>query len=112
MGTLPINVVRTDSVGPVTVVTKELMMLAEMGDEVVVEVRVALSTGSAVEPLAPGEQPTKFGADSLTALQDAMLNAMASVLDQCLCMLAVPGYLLCWSAGTHEVAKQQESALT
>lgn len=71
--TVPISVVGTDSVGPVTVVTKELRVVAE----VITEVRVPVSKKRL---LAPGEQPTKFGADSLTAVQDAMLNAMAPAL--------------------------------
>ena len=62
------------------VVTKELVVLLEVLDVVVLEVRVVVSCESTKELLTPGEQPTKFGADSLTAVQDAILNAIASVL--------------------------------
>lgn len=77
-GILPMNEVTTDSMPPVTVVMKELMVLVEVLDVVVLEVRVAVLKESEKELLTPGEQPTKLGADSLTAVQDAMLNAMAS----------------------------------
>lgn len=63
---------------PVTVVTKESVVLDEVLEVVVLEVRVAVSNESTEELLTPGEQPTKFGADSLTAVQDAILNAIAS----------------------------------
>ena len=82
-GEVPIKVVKADSTAPVTVVSKELVVV---GDEVlgvvVWEVRLAVSNESTAELLTPGEQPTKFGADSLTATQDAILNAMASASHQ------------------------------
>jgi hypothetical protein len=82
-GVVPIKVVRADSIAPVTVVTKELVVVGDEVPGVVVwEVRLAVSNESTAESLTPGEQPTKFGADSLTAAQDAMLNAMASASHQ------------------------------
>lgn len=79
-GVVPIKVVKADSTAPVTVVTNELVVVGDEVLEVVVwEVRLAVLNESTAELLTPGEQPTKFGADSLTAAQDAMLNAMASV---------------------------------
>jgi hypothetical protein len=70
-----------DSMAPVTVVTNELVLLAEVLvevlDVVVFEVRVPVLKESAGELLTPGEQPTKLGADSLTDMQVAMLNAIA-----------------------------------
>jgi hypothetical protein len=77
-GTLPYNVVKAEAMAPVTVVTKESVVLDEVLEVVVLEVRVAVSNESTEELLTPGEQPTKFGADSLTAVQDAILNAIAS----------------------------------
>lgn len=77
------KVVQMSSMVPVTVVTKELVVLVEALDVVVLEeVRVAVLYESTEELLTPGEQPTKFGADSLTAVQDAILKAIASAFHQ------------------------------
>jgi len=79
IGGVPMSEVKADSMAPVTVVTNELVLvLVELIDVVVLEVRVALLNESTEELLTPGEQPTKFGADSLTAVQDAILKAIAS----------------------------------
>ncbi len=71
--------VKADSMAPDIVVTKELVVAAvvEVLDVVVWEVVVAVSSDGSEKLLTPGEQPTKFGADSLTELQDAMLKAIA-----------------------------------
>jgi hypothetical protein len=118
-GTLPVRDVRMDSIAPVIVVSRGLMVLVEVLEvlEVLVvlvldEVRVPASYEYARELLTPGEQPTKFGADSFTALHDAMLKAIAPVTISTGSCSAGKTDLLCWSGGAHEVAKQQESALT
>ncbi len=71
--------VKADSIAPDIVVTKELMVVVvvEVLDVVVWEVEGDVSSDGTEKLLTPGEQPTKFGADSLTELQDAMLNAIA-----------------------------------
>jgi hypothetical protein len=105
-----------DSMAPVTVVTNELVVLAEVLvevlDVVVFEVRVPVLKESAEELLTPGEQPTKLGADSLTDMQVAMLNAIAPTCRQRLFKLERLPHLLCWSDGAQEVDRQQDSALT
>jgi len=115
--TLPVRDVRMDSMAPVTVVIRGLMVLVvevlEALDVLVLEeVRVPVLYEYAKELLTPGEQPTKFGADSLTALQDAMLKAIAPVTISTGSCSNDRIDLLCWSEGAHEVAKQQDSALT
>ena len=74
--------VKADSTAPDIVVTKELVVAVEVLDVVVWEVRVAVSSDGTEKLLTPGEQPTKFGADSLTELHVAMLNAIAPVYHQ------------------------------
>ena len=90
---LPINVARADSIVPIIVVTKELVVEGRELDVVVWEVRLVVSKESTEEVLTPGEQPTKFGADSLTELQDAMLNAIASAPHQCLILCQIRTFL-------------------
>jgi hypothetical protein len=115
-GTLPVSV-RMDSMAPVIVVSRGLIVLVVEVLVVLVVlvlegVRVPVSNEYTKELLTPGEQPTKFGADSLTALQDAMLKAIAPVTISTASCSNGRTDLLCWSEGAHEVAKQQDSALT
>ena len=79
IGSLPMKEVKADSMAPDIVVTKELVVVVDVEalDVVVWEVRAAVSSDGTEKLLTPGEQPTKFGADSLTELQEAMLNAIA-----------------------------------
>jgi hypothetical protein len=79
-GVLPINDVTTDSIAPVIVLTSVFVVVAEPLEEELFELRVAVLNERTAEPLTPfGEQPTKLGADSLTAVHEAMLNAIASI---------------------------------
>lgn len=104
--------VKADSTAPDIVVTKGLVVAVEVLDVVVWEVRVAVSSDGTEKLLTPGEQPTKFGADSLTELQVAILNAIAPAYHQKPSRFRSLSYLLPWSEGAHEVAKQQDSAFT
>lgn len=95
VGSVPMKVVKTDSMAPDIVVTKELAVVAEVLDVVVFEVRIPVLNETSDELLTPGEQPTKFGADSFTAVHDAILNAMASAIYQQLFMFERLSSLLC-----------------
>lgn len=85
-GSSPAKEVKADSMAPDIVITKELAVVVVVLEIVVWEVRVVVASDGTEKLLTPGEQPTKFGADSLTELHVAMLNAIAPGYHQQPCM--------------------------